>query len=606
MKRLKRDKRAVSNAIVVMLSLVLVVIIVANVVLWSYQMNQLDLERMQEKIEITNVVRETRSSWFVVREEYQMNVGSWVNGTYLDTQAVDEHYEEFTEVPWGWYNASWIYRRPVVIDNNQNSNSLTDFQVLVIMDTASLITAGKMRSDCGDIRFTDSDGVTLINYWIESGVNSSDTKVWIKVPLISESSTKTIYTYYGNPEATGMSNINGVLEATYTKINVLYVMEARISTTDVANGDDVGSWQDITFNFPFWREFKTRIYVCSNGFGIFDSTAVTTDWSNSLSELRQRWKIAPFWDDLITDTNGGIVSNAGVYVDRYADHFVITWETTRYGASGDSIKFQAILYSNGDIRFNIDNSTNFNNFTPTLGISKSDNVNYVDITSERNTQKSWLFLLRKYTPNEPTSTVGSEESEETYAKCRFDITGSFIIDLSTYPLSHIESVEILLRYRANDTYEKWYMKAYNWTDGKYSDMGFNSTTGHMPTTEWGYYAVDLTTTWHSYVHNNGTILVKLSDEGADVNQTIIDVDFWGARAIIDGTSFNLKNNGATTICIVSIWIINSTDHQRYNADLFINSGEEATYIRADIRLPSAAFIAKVVTERGNLAIFARS
>jgi nitrogen fixation-related uncharacterized protein len=57
--RIKQDKRAASNVIVVMLSLVLVVIIVANVVLWSYQMNQLDLEREQESV---NILLATRSS----------------------------------------------------------------------------------------------------------------------------------------------------------------------------------------------------------------------------------------------------------------------------------------------------------------------------------------------------------------------------------------------------------------------------------------------------------------------------------------------------------------------------------------------------------------
>lgn len=603
MKRLRTDKRGISNVIVVMLSLVLIVIIVSNVVLWSYQMNQLDWERTQEKIEIINVTRETNSPWFTVNEEYKISIGSKVNGTYQDTQAVDERYEEFTEVPWGWYNDSWVYRKPITINNTLNPNSLTDFQVLVTIDTASLIATGKMRLDCGDVRFVDSDGATLINYWTESDINSSNTRIWIKVPFIPENSTKTIYVYYGNPDAVGISDVNGVLEANYTKINASYLWETRVSTTDVANGDDVGSWQNIPFNFPFWREFKTRIYVCSNGFGIFDSTAATNDYSNSLSELRQRWEIAPFWDDLRTDINGGIVSNAGVYIDEYSDHFVITWETTRYGASGDSIKFQAILYRNGDVRFNIDNSTSFNNFTPTLGISKGDNVNYFDITNERNAEKSWLFLLRKYTPNEPTSTVGPEESQETYGNYRFDITGTVVIDSSVYPLSQMKTVEILLRYRANDISERWYIKAYNWTDGNYGDLGFNVTTGHMPTTGWDYYAVNLTTAWCSYIHNNGTILVKLCDEGADVNQTTVDIDFMGVRAVIDGTSFDLKNNGATTVHIVSIWIVNSTDHQRYEANLFINSGETALYLRVDISLPQDQFIAKVVTEKGNIAVF---
>jgi alpha-tubulin suppressor-like RCC1 family protein len=63
-----------------------------------------------------------------------------------------------------------------------------------------------MRSDCGDIRFTDSDAQTLLSYWIESGCNSANTKIWVKVPSIPASSTKTIYVYYGNPSATSKSN----------------------------------------------------------------------------------------------------------------------------------------------------------------------------------------------------------------------------------------------------------------------------------------------------------------------------------------------------------------------------------------------------------------
>ncbi len=55
LKQFKREKRGVSNVMVVVLSLILVVIIVANVVIWSYQMSQLDWEREQEKIEITDV-----------------------------------------------------------------------------------------------------------------------------------------------------------------------------------------------------------------------------------------------------------------------------------------------------------------------------------------------------------------------------------------------------------------------------------------------------------------------------------------------------------------------------------------------------------------------
>ena len=105
----------------------------------------------------------------------------------------------------GWLFA-WNYRKALTINNNSNSNSLTDYQVLTTLNTQSLISSGKMRSDCGDVRFTDSDGQTQLNYWIESGCNTSSTKIWVKVPSIPASSTKTIYVYYGNPSATSASN----------------------------------------------------------------------------------------------------------------------------------------------------------------------------------------------------------------------------------------------------------------------------------------------------------------------------------------------------------------------------------------------------------------
>jgi hypothetical protein len=188
---------------------------------------------------------------------------------------------------------------------------------------------------------------------------------------------------------------------------------------------------------------------------------------------------------------------------------------------------------------------------------------------------------------------------------RLDINGVYVIDLSTYSLAYIQSVEIQLRYRASDSGEKWYLKAYNWTGATYSDIGFNSTTGHMPTTGWDYYSVNLTTIWNSYVWNNGTIYVQFVDQGQDSISTTIDIDFLGVRAVIDGAQFAFKNEGASTSHLISLWVNNATNHQRYDINLFVNSGENTMYTRVDISLPTDNFIVKVVTERGNIAVFAK-
>lgn len=105
-----------------------------------------------------------------------------------------------------WYNNSWNYRKEIIISNT--GSLLTNYQVLITIDTTSLVNSvpiSKMRSDCNDIRFTSSDGSTLLNYWIESGPNTVSTKIWVKIPSITNGSN-TIYLYYGNPSATSASN----------------------------------------------------------------------------------------------------------------------------------------------------------------------------------------------------------------------------------------------------------------------------------------------------------------------------------------------------------------------------------------------------------------
>ncbi len=97
----------------------------------------------------------------------------------------------------------WNYRKPVTISNS--GSLLTDYQVSVTVDTASLVTVGKLLSSCNDIRFTSSDGSTLLNYWMEYGPNTTSTKIWVKIPSIATGSN-TIYLYYNNPSATSASN----------------------------------------------------------------------------------------------------------------------------------------------------------------------------------------------------------------------------------------------------------------------------------------------------------------------------------------------------------------------------------------------------------------
>ncbi|MHB8362013.1 MAG: DUF2341 domain-containing protein [Patescibacteria group bacterium] len=119
------------------------------------------------------------------------------SGTLSQTQVVGSGTPSNVALTGGSGPDGTKYVAPITINNSGNSNALTNYQVLVTVNTASLITSGELLSDCRDLRFRDSNQTTnLTNYWIEN-CNNTATKIWVQVPSIQASSTKTIYMYYG-------------------------------------------------------------------------------------------------------------------------------------------------------------------------------------------------------------------------------------------------------------------------------------------------------------------------------------------------------------------------------------------------------------------------
>jgi len=107
-----------------------------------------------------------------------------------------------------YYFTDFRYRVPITIKEN-SGNNLIDYPINITIDTASLISQGKMKTDCGDIRFTyvyPNGTEVKIPYWLDFGCNTQNTRIWVKVPSIPANGQVTIYMYYGNPYATSESN----------------------------------------------------------------------------------------------------------------------------------------------------------------------------------------------------------------------------------------------------------------------------------------------------------------------------------------------------------------------------------------------------------------
>lgn len=103
--------------------------------------------------------------------------------------------------------AGWTQASPFNITESSGA-TLTDYQIRLVLDTASMVTAGQLRADAADLRFgTSASGGTLMDYYIERGVNTASTVVWVKVPSIPASATTAFFIFSGNPAATSASTV---------------------------------------------------------------------------------------------------------------------------------------------------------------------------------------------------------------------------------------------------------------------------------------------------------------------------------------------------------------------------------------------------------------
>ena len=114
--------------------------------------------------------------------------------------------------------AGWS--RDATFSVHENSGAaLANYPVRVVIDTATLIAHGLLQPDADDLRFgNDTAGTTLYPYWIDSGVNTSSTIVYVRVPSIPANGTVTVHMYDGNPAAAA-GTTPGAFDGPFTGTN---------------------------------------------------------------------------------------------------------------------------------------------------------------------------------------------------------------------------------------------------------------------------------------------------------------------------------------------------------------------------------------------------
>jgi len=157
-----------------------------------------------------------------------------------------------------WLDNSWEYRKRLTI-NGSPVGQQSDYPIKIVVHLKEGTDMGenvylnyKCRSDFGDIRFTNSNGETLLSYWIERSTQGEDAIFWVKVDSIPSSpDAAIIYAYYGNSNATSMSN---------GKKTFVWFDDYEV---DSSNEYDIGKqadhWHDPEVHYPYYDPINKRV-----------------------------------------------------------------------------------------------------------------------------------------------------------------------------------------------------------------------------------------------------------------------------------------------------------------------------------------------------------
>ncbi len=141
--------------------------------------------------------------------------------------------------------------------------------------------------------------------------------------------------------------------------------------TELFLGDDDYTDILLPFNFTFYDQTFSTIYLSSNGYLSFTDTS-PTDFSNDdipSDDTDHYYLIAPFWDDIYPPDGGHI------YNQSFGTYWVAAWVDI-YHIGGDIIgSFEVVLYDSGEIVFNYD-YLNYTDGEYTCGLNLGVDTHY--------------------------------------------------------------------------------------------------------------------------------------------------------------------------------------------------------------------------------------
>ena len=246
-------------------------------------------------------------------------------------------------------------------------------------------------------------------------VTNASLGIYVNSSLVSSTNVSSLLTgssytlsYYWSPTAQGAYNITAfaqpVTNETFTGNNLVqqtayvtpplkqyqYVVNATsYGWYDAVanginlniNGDDSSGSLGLAFNFFFYDNFFNTVYISSNGWLSFANTNPTQYSSPIFPDSSNPYAISPFWTDLVASSN--------IYGWSTSSFAVIEFQNYQFLSGSSAGTFEVVLFPNGNILFNYQN-TGYQNGA-TVGLNYGSNTNYYtnipfDISNITNTQ----------------------------------------------------------------------------------------------------------------------------------------------------------------------------------------------------------------------------
>lgn len=156
---------------------------------------------------------------------------------------------------------NWSYRKSHVIIGVPGSGTNYPINVTCYYGSGtdanrSVYLDSKCNEDFGDVRFTDDDQTTQLDYWVQEKTNSSSALIWVEIQD-NLNANATIYIYYGNLVATyPYGNDQAEMDATFSFADHFYGSALNSTKWKLNNSPTIvvsGSKVNVTSSSNAWR-----------------------------------------------------------------------------------------------------------------------------------------------------------------------------------------------------------------------------------------------------------------------------------------------------------------------------------------------------------------